>query len=178
MASLSLPQWLRQRLLYVAMSVLLVWHTIAMVIATAPESRVTDAARALFQPYLTLFRLDNNWGFFAPNVPRGWQFRYMIEDANGTQHSFIPENDLNHFHPNSIWFKDHYREVMRYPDTFGDAMAHTLCRAHAALKPVSVSLIEVDQRDFSPDDRLDGKDPFDEEFIEATTLRTVKCPSP
>ena len=170
-------QW-RTRLAWIGMSAFVAWHTFAMVVAPAPESHSTDAFRAIVQPYLTLFRLDNNWGFFAPDVPRGWQFRYTIEDANGAQHTFIPENDLNRFHPNSIWFKDRYKEVLRYPETFGETVGLELCRTHAALKPVSVTLLGVDQRDFSPDDRLDGKDPLDDEFIETGTLRTVKCPSP
>ena len=100
MSYLSSPKRVRERLAYVAMSVLVVWHSIAMVVAAAPESTLTQAARSLLQPYLTLFRLDNNWGFFAPNVPRGRQFRYTIEDAAGTRRSFIPEDKLSRLHPN------------------------------------------------------------------------------
>jgi hypothetical protein len=169
---------LRDRIAYAAMSALLVWHTIAMVVATAPESSITDAARTVFQPYLTLFRLDNNWGFFAPDVPRGWQFRYVIENSAGTKRTFIPENELSQLHPNSIWFKDRYKEVMRSPDLYGDTVARELCRNHADLRPVSVTLLEVEQQDFGPEDRLDGKSPFDDEFLDVNTLRTVQCPSP
>jgi hypothetical protein len=178
MLSLPLPKWLRDRIAYAAMSALLAWHTIAMVVATAPESSITMAARTVFQPYLTLFRLDNNWGFFAPNVPRGWQFRYVIEDSTGAKHTFIPEDKLNQLHPNSIWFKDRYKEVMRSPDLYGDAVAQEICREHADLRPVSVMLLEVDQHDFRPEDRLEDKSPFDEEFLDINTLRTVQCPSP
>jgi hypothetical protein len=56
----------RERLACAAMSLLIVWHTLAMGIAPAPESAITASARPLFDPYLTLFRLDNNWAFFAP----------------------------------------------------------------------------------------------------------------
>ena len=66
-----MPQAIRsglQRLTYVAMSILLVWHTFAMVIGPAPASPLTRAARWLAQPYLTLFGLQNEWGFFAPTV--------------------------------------------------------------------------------------------------------------
>ena len=66
----------RERLIFVAMSVFVVWHTIAMVLAPAPENSVTvQSLRVVFQPYLTLFKLDNPWDFFAPNVEKGAQFR-------------------------------------------------------------------------------------------------------
>ena len=94
------------------------------------------------------------------------------------QHTFIPEDRLSQLHPNSIWFKDRYKEVMRSPDLYGDAMAREICREHAELRPVSVTLLGVDQQDFRPEDRLDGKSPFDDEFLDINTLRTVQCPSP
>ena len=93
-----LHQWIsidwRRRLTYGAMSLLVAWHTIAMVIAPAPDSDISEAARSLFHPYLTLFWLDNHWGFFAPDVRSGRQFRYVIEDATGKRHAFIPGEKL------------------------------------------------------------------------------------
>jgi len=67
------------------MSLLVTWHTFAMVVAPSPDSDITDAARSILDPYLTLFRLDNGWGFFAPDVGSGSQFRYVIEDAAGNR---------------------------------------------------------------------------------------------
>ena len=95
----------RGRLTYAALSVFLAWHTMAMVIAPAPDvSAAVKAARVPFQPYLTLFRLDNLWDFFAPDVGRGAQFRYIIEDKSGNHHPFKPTEDLNWFHPTFFWF--------------------------------------------------------------------------
>jgi hypothetical protein len=166
------------RTAYVAMSLLVVWHTLAMVVATAPESDITRAARAVMNPYLTLFRLDNNWGFFAPDVPRGMQFRYVIEDAGGTRHTFIPEQSVGWLHPNSILVRDRYRAMMLSPDVHVDAMADALCRKHADLKPVNITLIEGEQREFTPDDWLNGRRPLDEEFVQLHTMRDTRCPSP
>jgi hypothetical protein len=88
------------KLNYVAMSLFLGWHTLAIVIAPAPgRSATAQSMRVLLQPYLTLFDLDNKWDFYAPNVDRGRQLRYVIEDAAGTSHSFVPTKDLNWFHP-------------------------------------------------------------------------------
>ena len=48
----------RQRLTYLVMSVFVAWHTLAMVIAPAPDSSVlVGTLRAALQPYLTLFKL-------------------------------------------------------------------------------------------------------------------------
>ena len=62
----------RRRLICVAMSALLIWHVLAIVIAPAPASHLTDGARKFLSPYLTLFGLDHGWSFFAPNVDDGY----------------------------------------------------------------------------------------------------------
>lgn len=160
------------------MSALLVWHCIAMVVATAPDSLLTHSARALFGPYLTLLRLDNNWGFFAPEVPTGYQFRYAVEDAAGKRHEFIPDQALSRFHPNSIWLRDRYKAVMQDHDTYADAAATAICREHAALRPVAVTLMQAEQKEFWPEDQLNGKHPLDPEFVNVTELKTVPCPAP
>ena len=77
-------QW-RKRLTYMAMSVFVGWHTLALVVAPAPDSSaIAQSFRRLFHPYLTLFSLDNKWDFYAPDVGKGRQFRYDIEDAPGS----------------------------------------------------------------------------------------------
>jgi len=165
-------------LAYVAMSALVVWHTIAMVVATAPESNITRAARTVVGPYLSLFRLDHNWGFFAPDVPRGMQLRYVIVDVSGTRHTFIPEQGVGWLHPNSILIRDRYRAAMLQPDIHAETLADALCRRHADLRPVNITLFEAEQREFGPDDWLDGKRPLDDAFVQLHTMREMKCPTP
>jgi len=165
----------RQRLIYTAMSLLVVWHTLAMVVAASPDSAIMRSARLLFHPYLTLFRLENQWGFFAPNVDLGSQFRYVVEDAAGQRHTFIPADRLSRFHPTSIWVRDRYRTVMESIETHGDAAAASLCREHASLRPITITLVEIEQKDFLPADQLSGKHPLDPKFINEHTLKTVRC---
>jgi hypothetical protein len=166
----------RERLTYTAMSLLVVWHTLAMVVESSPDSVITRGARLLFHPYLSLFGLDNNWGFFAPNVNEGVQFRYVVEDAAGDRHTFIPADALSRFLPTSIWVKDRYKAVMTLPETYGDAAAASLCRDHASLHPVTITLLKIEQKDYWPEDRLNGKHPLDPEFVDVNTLKTVRCP--
>jgi hypothetical protein len=165
-----------QRLTYAAMSILLAWHTFAMVIGPAPESPATDVAHALAQPYLTLFGLQHPWDFFAPTVDAGYHFSYVIEDNVGAKRIFTPADRLNNLHPTSIWMKDRYTKIMSMPKVYGDAAGAALCFEHASLNPVSVTLLENRHQDFGPGDLLSGKHASDAEFVRTKTLRTVTCP--
>ena len=174
-----MPQAIRsglQRLTYVAMSVLVAWHTFAMIIGPAPESPVTEAARSLVQPYLTFFGLQHPWDFFAPTVDAGYHFSYVIEDKAGEKHAFTPAAGLSNLHPSSIWMKDRYNKIMSMPEAYGDAAGAALCLEHASLNPVSVTLLENQHDVFWPRDLLSGKSPSDAEFVATKTVRTVTCP--
>src|SRR5260370_20943170 len=93
----------RQRLTYLVMSAFVAWHTLAMVIAPAPESSVlVQTLRAALQPYLTLFRLDNPWNFFAPTIG-GAQLRYSLEGSARAPHTFTPAEPLNRFPSGFFW---------------------------------------------------------------------------
>jgi hypothetical protein len=176
MRELSTASGWRGLLTYAAMSLLVTWHTFAMVVAAAPHSMITDAARSLINPYLVLLNLDNHWDFFD-EVGTSQQFRYVVEDAAGQKHLFIPTDSLNRLGPNSIWLADHYREVMNAVDLHGDATAAQLCRDHAALRPVAVTLLEVMAKPFHYQDRRSGKHPLDPEFVTVNALKTVPCPT-
>ncbi len=165
----------RQRLTYAGMSALVAWHTFAMVTATAPDSDISESARSILNPYLTLLRLDNQWGFFAPDVGNGAQFRYIIDDAAGNRYTFIPAEKLNKFHPTSIWMRDRYIAVMEYPKIYADAAATAFCQEHAELKPVLVTLIQIEQKDFLPEHRLSGKHHLDPEFVDVKTIKALPC---
>src|SRR5439155_16029727 len=52
----------RQRLTYLAMSLFVAWHTLAIIIAPTPTgSGLVQSLRSLVQPYISFFRLDNQW---------------------------------------------------------------------------------------------------------------------
>jgi hypothetical protein len=168
-------QW-RERLTYAAMSAFVAWHALATIIAPAPDT--SEAIRALripFQPYLSLFKLDNQWDFFAPNVGSGSQFRYVVEDSSGNQHPFIPDRDLSWYHPSFFWFRSWFNAIFDASDVYADAAAEFFCRKHAALHPVSVIILEAEQGDFEPEDQLAGKRPLDPEFVTVNTVKKVEC---
>jgi hypothetical protein len=169
-------QW-RERLVYLAMSLFVAWHTLVMVVG--PNTSATaQSLRVVLQPYLSLFRLDSTWAFFAPSAGRHSQFRYVIKDAGGREHTFVPGKQVNWYLPTDMWFKNWYYTIIEFPETFGDYFAAMACREHAALKPVSVTLLAIQEQDFTPEDHLRGGHPLDAEFIEVMTLRHVVCPTP
>ena len=168
----------RQRLTYLVMSAFVAWHTLAMVIAPAPDSSVlVRTLRAAVQPYLTFFRLDNPWNFFAPTIG-GAQLRYSVEDAAGARHTFTPTEQLNWFHPDFIWFRDWHFAIMENPELYADRAGALLCRKHASLRPVSITFVQYEQRRFTAADQLSGKHPMDPEFVTVNTVKNVQCPAP
>ena len=172
---MSSKRW-RERLAYTAMSVFVGWHTLAIVVAPAPDSSaIVQSLRPLLHPYLTLFYLDNYWDFFAPDVERGKQLRYVIEDRAGTTHTFVPLEELNWFHPIYRRAGYWYDAIVDDPETYVDFVAASLCRKHASLHPVSITLLGIQQGDFSRDDHLNGKRAIDSEFATENTLTIVEC---
>lgn len=160
------------------MSAFVTWHTLAMVIAPAPDhSESAQALRGLVQPYLSLFRLDNLWDFFAPNVDRLSDLHYVIEDAAGNAHTFAASADLMWYLPTSMWFKAWYYAIMENPELYADSAAAIFCRKHAALKPVWIELLEYQEGVFTPQDQLAGKHPKDPEFVNVNPLKRVQCPA-
>jgi hypothetical protein len=128
-------------------------------------------------PYLTIFRLDNRWSFFAPNVGRQVVFRYIVEDAQGNEHTFEPLNEPSWSFPKyAMWrqFKYLYDSVVADPETFVPVVG-VLCRQHASLKPVAISFVSVAELDFWPEDYLKGRRPLDPEFVKATRLTNTSC---
>jgi len=167
----------REGLVYIVISAFLVWHTLALVVAPAPDTSVIAASlRRVLHPYLTLLKLDNKWDFYAPNAGRGHQLRYVVEDADGIRHSFRPTDDLSRIYPSEWWFRSLYDWTADSPGIYGDAGVAMLCRKHAALRPVAVVLTDLEQKNFWPDDQLNGKHPLDPEFVTEKDLGRIACP--
>jgi hypothetical protein len=174
-AAMIIKRW-RERLMYAAASVFLAWHTLALVIAPAPSSSLLiGTLRDLMQPYLTLLRLDNDWGFFGPNVLPGSEFQYVVEDADRKTHDYSPSDELSWFHPSMYWFRSWYGSIISFPDLYADAAISYFCRKHADLHPVSVTLLDYRGTGFTREDYLAGKRPMDPEFYVVHTVKEAQC---
>jgi len=169
----------RERLTYLAMSLVVGWHSLAIMVAPMPNgSAAVQSVYSLVQPYLALLRMDNHWNFFAPRIGRHRQFRYVVEDAAGRRHVFIPTEEpsesISEYYMWREW-KYLYDAIMDAPEGRGYLLGALYCKKHAALNPVSISLLKVQELDFWPEDYLQGRRPFDSKFIAVTTLSNIDC---
>jgi hypothetical protein len=170
----------RRRLAYLLMSVVVGWHALAIVISPAPgNSEVAQALRSVLEPYLYALRLDNAWGFFAPNIGRQTEFRYIIEDAAGKEHRFTPDRErARSLSAYVVWreFRYLYDELLNEAENRGDTAAALLCRKHAGLHPVSVTLVVIEFKDYWREDAIRGKRPTDPEFTSENPIKRIECP--
>jgi hypothetical protein len=168
----------RERLAYLAMSLVVGWHSLAIIVAPTPDgSSIVQALRFVVQPYLSLFRLDNRWNFFVP-VGKHMQFRYVVEDTAGKRHVFVPVEEPSGSIPRYVMWREmkyFYEGVMEAPDIRGAAIVASLCRKHASLNPASITLLQVQELDFSHEAYLQGYRPLDPEFVTVNTLANIKC---
>jgi hypothetical protein len=170
----------RRRLTYLLMSVVVGWQAFAIVVSPAPDnSEAVQAFKTVLAPYLSALRLDNSWGFFSPNVGNQSEFRYIIEDAAGKEHRFTPTRErARSVFAYVMWreFRYIYDAVLNEAESRGDAAGAFLCRKHAALHPVAVTLVELQQNDFWREDAIRGKRPTDPEYITVNPVKRIECP--
>jgi hypothetical protein len=178
----TVERWVdwRKRLATVAMSLVVAWHSLAMLVAPAPaDSTLVHSLRSMLQPYISLLRLDTGWGFFAP-VGKHAQFRYVIRDAAGHDHMFVPTEEPAGSIFRYVWwreFKYLYDGIMDAPETRAGVAGTMLCREHVSLDPLFVTLLQVQEENFWPEDLLAGKHPLDPDYVTVNTLTRVPCRS-
>ena len=170
----------RERLIYLAMSLFVAWHTIAIFTAPLPDNALSKALRSVWNPYLNYLRQDSTWSFFAPNIGKQGRIRFIFEDADGVEHLVVPTLDMNPFHPSYRWFRYVYHVVfVENADLFDGAKTIALlCRRYAALRPVFVTvMLYQEEVDLWPEHHLNGSDPLDVEFASTHLLRQEPCPN-
>ena len=87
----------------------------------------------------------------------------------------MPANEVSWYSPDFWWRKLWQAAILGDPETNGELAGELLCRKHAALHPTTVTLVTVEQKDFSSRDWLNGKRPFDPEFLAAEMVTRVEC---
>jgi hypothetical protein len=149
------------------------------VISPAPESTaLSQALRFWYQPYLTLFRLDNMWEFFAPNIGGASQLRYNIEDDAGESQSFVPTEGLIWFHPSYFWIRSWSEAVTTNFGLYGASGAAALCRKHAALHPISITLLEYHEAKIYASGSLERREPHGPRVFRCEGFATLQMHNP
>lgn len=168
------PAWV-QRAATLGAALFLLWHSTAMVLTPAPASYLKGLAYPLFEPYVTLFHLDGQWAFFAPNPDAGRQIRYMLLDGAGTRQEFRLTEDLPRASPTFFRYTSLFSAITPDKPSFVASMAAFLCRRHADLKPKRLTFLLREQLRLSPESYLQGHRPLDEDYIRVRTLPPVNC---
>jgi predicted DCC family thiol-disulfide oxidoreductase YuxK len=169
----------RGRSLYTVASLFLAWHTVSTMLAPLPDKNaIVHAFRTVFQPYLTLTGTDTTWDFFSP-LSSSYEFRYVIEDAAGNQHTFTPIADVSWLTPNHRWDERIFATLISTPTLIGGYFANEFCREHAALKPVAVTMLYLEEKEFWPQDYFLGKQrTTDPANYNLYPLLRAGCPQP
>jgi hypothetical protein len=102
---------------------------------------------------------------------RPWPWKKMTAAA-GQRHTVVPSDKWSWFHP-AILVWDQF--VLDEPDTYAAPYAAFFCRQHAALRPVSITFLRVKEKDFKPEDHLQGNRPLDPEFTSVHAVRRIRC---
>lgn len=166
----------RKRLIYLVMSAFVTFQSLVITITPAPDDHFGNWLRDLVQPYLTFFRLDNNWGFFAPNVGLGSLLRYDLEISATDRRTFIAGDELSWFHPNYFWFRFWFYRVMDDPENFAPMAAAYFCKKHADLHPVALTFFDIEEELYTHEDYLAGHPRRDPQFVSVTPLTRHECP--
>jgi hypothetical protein len=168
----------RSRLKMLVMSLVVGWHSLAILVAPAPADSVTmQGLRYVMNPYLILLRLDNGWSFFAP-IGKHAQFSYVIKDGQGIDHTFLPTEEPATSISKYVWWREYkylFDGIMATAQSRAAVVGTLLCREHPELDPLFVTLLQIQEENYLPDDVLNGKHPLDPEFVTVNSLARVPC---
>lgn len=167
---------MRARIGYAFGSLFVAAFVIGLVIAAGPGSYTMGKVYPVVQPALGAVNIDNDWGFFAPDPGPGSVARYVVRDAEGRTHEFgmteaLPRWSLAYFRYTTL-----YMAVAQSPEYYLPGAVAYLCREHADLDPVSVTVILADQQDVSAQEFVEGKDPMAD--LEISKVGPRRCDQP
>lgn len=155
-----------------------VWHLGAIVVAPMPDCYFKRLVNPVYAPYLALFHIGSEWGFFAPDPGRGVDMSFLVTDSSGTEHRIefskrLVRSSGTYLRYTSL--QDNlYNQQMPY---IADAASH-VCRQYASLTPKSVQFEFGLTAIVLPDDYLAGARPMDESVLQITRSDVFPCSTP
>ena len=165
-----MPIWLK-----IPASLFLLWHAAVLVIAPGPPSYLMGKVYPEIKPYLQLFNLGHEWGFFASDPAPGSMARYIVTTADGEQHihkliEAVPRN-----HPLYLRYASYYLSLARKYPRYVLGTADYLCDKHQELSPETITFFVGHQRAISRQDWLDGARPLDDGNMSLEYVAPVRC---
>ena len=163
------------------MSVFIVWHLCAMlVVGPSHKSKLRSALYGHYKEYLWLLSLDGPWAFYAPNVPYGVIFRYQTVSSTGEIKTWPlteAKKKYEHGYVRNINFYLYFLFNPEYARKQGydKSVARYLCGKHAEEDVKEIVFRRNQQKRFTPEDFLAGKDPYAPPFLKQLTYGPYPC---
>ncbi|WFB37786.1 hypothetical protein P3T73_08440 [Kiritimatiellota bacterium B12222] len=157
-------------------SLFIVWHVAAMVIGPGPGSYLMSKVYPVWRPYLRLLHLENYWAFFAPEPSAGKWVRYVIEDDHGNLHFFKLAEELDRNDPLFFRHSSLITDITEPPSAGTLGIAAALGQKHQDLNPTRIQFVIGWQLPIRREAYLEGKRPYDSEFIEFEYLTPLVFP--
>lgn len=167
----------RHRLGYFLASLFVIWQSLVIIIGPSPTSYTMNKIYPVFEPYLTLFHLDNNWAFFAEDPARGTMVHYSILDENNQRHDFPLSETLQRSNPAFSRYTSLFDAIADNNKRYVTSTAQYLCKQHEDLGTRWLTFVLRKQKPFTIEDYRQGRLPLEDAFIRERRLPTVKCAS-
>ena len=151
------------------------WHLGAMVVAPMPDCYFKRLITPVYAPYLALFHIGSEWGFFAPDPGRGVEMSFLVTDVMGTEHHLAFSKNLTRSSGTYMrYISLHDNLFAQKPPYIADAASH-VCRQYASLTPKSVQFEFGLAAIVLPDDYLAGARPMDASVLQRTRSDVFPC---
>lgn len=162
------------------LSIFIVWHALAIVfVGPFSYSHLRSSLMTYFHGYLTFFRLDHSWPFYAPNVFRGSILKYETTSQSGETKIYPltqAKKKFNHAYFRYTNFYSYLFSDLEYTKKRGydKEVVRYLCSRHDE-NITQINFILLLQKPFSHVDYQNGKRPLDKEYLEKSVIGPYSC---
>jgi len=170
-----------QRMGLVLFSIFLLWHAIGIsVVGPSHKSYMRNGLMYIYEDYLALFHLDQQWLFYAPNPFFGSILQYETIDSSGRKTTYPLTNIRNKFDHTYFRYTNFYAYLFsdfRYTKKRGydKSVARYLCAQHKDSDIKRINFILQYQKRFTYIDFRSGMRPLDKQFLTKAVLGPYQC---
>lgn len=170
-----------RRLGYALFSLFILWHVAAItIVGPFSKSYLRDGLMQVFGGYLSFFKLDRSWPFYAPNPAYGRIMRYETIDGDGKRALYPLTQARDKFDHAYFRYTNFYFYLFNNPQYskargYDVSVARYLCGQHANDKTVAINFIVLNQKRLTYLDYQQGKRPQDPDFLTQKEFGPYPC---
>lgn len=157
-------------------SLFVIWHIGALLIAPAPPSDLVRKFYPAFRPYLSWLWLHTEWSLFGPDPDPGRMLRAHLVGANGETHTLALTESLRWRDPAYFRLTTLYNRIHPSMPENITAGARYLAGQHRDWNVREVRFEIVRQMTMRPEWYLKGERPLDPDYLESVPLDPEPIP--